>query len=381
MASLYLDHNASTPVDPKVLEAMEPWLRGSGANPSSSHEPGRMARHAIDKARRQVAKGLRCSEEQVLFTASGTEANNLAILGSLRGRPGAGLLTCAAEHSSVLGPADRLASEGFPVEVAPVDEHGRVGAEALTARLRPETRLVSLMLANNEVGTLEPVAEVARTLPEGVLLHCDAVQAVGKVEVDFDRLGADLLSVSAHKFYGPPGAGALVVRRGADLDPLQFGGDQERGLRPGTEDVPAIVGLGRAIELATERLPRYQETIAPLAARLRALLADEVPSCRMNTPERGALPNTLNVSFPGIDGRALLIQLDLEGIAVSLGSACASGSILPSHVLLAMGRTRQEALSSIRFSLGWGVTAAEVEHVGRIAGEIARKIQKTQEGG
>ncbi len=351
---IYLDHNASTPLDPGVLEAMRPWLSSHGANPSSAHAEGRKARHAIDVARQKVAAAVNCHEEEVIFTHSGTEANNLAILGGLPDSSGSRLVTCSAEHSSVLGPAKHLEAHGAPVVYAGVDSSCRVRIEEVLQAAREKSSLVSLALANNEVGALQPIDEIRRKLPDGVLFHCDAVQAVGKVPVDFQKLGIDFLSLSAHKFYGPPGAAALIVRKGRSLKPLLFGGSQEYNLWPGTENLPSVVGLGFAIEKSVARISEYEKQTSQLTQKFRTFLQNELPAAQINSPEVGAIPNTCSVTFPGVEGRSLLIQLDLEGLAVSLGSACASGSLLPSHVLIAMGKSRQEALASVRFSFGWG---------------------------
>ncbi len=361
---LYLDHNASTAIDPKVFEAMLPWLQGPGANPSSSHEPGRRARHAIDLARGQVSQAVGSHEEEVVFTSSGTEANNLAILGSLGSKSDRKhLLSCAAEHSSVLGALKQASALGFEVELLPVNSQCRVNPEQLLRAIRPDTRLLSLMLANNEIGSLQPISQIVKNLPKGVLFHCDGVQGFGKVPLNFQSLGVDFLSLSSHKIYGPSGAGALIVKKGTALSALLFGGDQEFGLRAGSEDVPAIVGMGAAAELATQRLDSYQKNFSALTRHFREKLLEKIPGVNIHSPENEILPNTLNVGFDQIEGRTLLIRLDLEGFAVSLGSACASGSLLPSHVLLAMGKSREQALSSIRFSFGYGIEKSDLDRL------------------
>lgn len=375
--TIYLDHNASTPLAPEVFAAMRPWLEGPGANPSSAHAPGRAARHAIDKARTQLAAAVGCQDEEIVFTSGGTESDNLAIFGAMTGaRPGSRVLVNAAEHSAVLEPARRLESMGFFVDYAPVDREGRVDASALLALVRPETRLVSLMLANNEVGTVQPVAEIAKLLPAGVLLHCDAVQAFGKIPLDFHALGAHFLTLSAHKIHGPRGAGALVAKKGARLGGQVIGGGQERGLRGGTENTAAIVGFGAATTLAHSRLETYGKEIGGLASYFREKLSTSFPRIRYNSPLREALPNTVNVAFPEIDGRSLMIRLDLEGICLSLGSACSSGSIVPSHVLLAMGQSHAQALGALRFSLGWGISRADLDFVVAKLQEILRASQQ-----
>ncbi|MGV8042352.1 MAG: cysteine desulfurase family protein [Thermoanaerobaculaceae bacterium] len=363
---IYLDHNATTPLDARVLEAMLPYLTEQFGNAASrTHPYGWIAAQAVDRARQRLAAGIGAEPDELVFTSGATESCNTAIKGvawSLAGR-GRHLVTCTTEHRAVLDPHRRLGREGWDVTVLPVDGLGRVAPDAVEETLRPDTVLVSIMLANNEIGTLQPVAEIAeRCRARGVLLHCDVTQAVGKVHVGVRELGADLLSFSAHKLYGPKGVGALVVRHRKPrlrLEPLLDGGGHEGGLRAGTLNVAGIAGFARALELCLEG----QEAEAGRQAALRDRLRDRILAGLEGVVENGhpteRLPNTLNLSFEGVDGGALL--LGLGDIAVSTGSACSSAQAEPSHVLLAIGRSRRQAASSLRFSLGRGTSAEEVD--------------------
>jgi len=343
---IYLDANATTPLDSRVRAAMEPFL--DCGNASSPHLEGRDARAAIDRAREQVAALLGATPREIVFTSGGTEANALALLGTIAARRATRALCSAVEHPSVLRTLESL-RPAVDVVVAPVDGEARVAADL---GIPEGTGLVSVMLANNETGTIQPVAEIAaRARASGAVAHTDGVQACGKMPVDVRALGVDLLSLSAHKIHGPKGAGALFVRRGVRLAPVFHGGEHERGLRSGTENVAAIVGFGAAAELAARELPGRTERWA----RLTGLLADgvraRVAGVLVNSPESGRVPNTVNLTIPGAEGEAVLLGLDLEGIAVATGSACSSGAAEPSHVLQAMGRTRTETEQSIRISL------------------------------
>jgi cysteine desulfurase len=359
---IYLDHNATAPVRPAVRDAMLAWL-GPPANASSAHREGARARAAVEGARAEVAALVGAAPAEVVFTSGATEANNLALRGVLA--PGGGLVTTAVEHASVLDTARALGTRGTPVAVVAVDREGRVAAGDVAAAAGPGTRLVSVGLANGEVGTVQPVAAVAAALAgRGIFLHTDVAQAAGRIPVDATALGADLVTLSAHKLGGPAGVGALVVRRGVPLVPQQTGGPQERGRRAGTEPTALVVGFGEAARLARIEL----DAAAARLARLRDTLWDgiraRVPDAVRNGPAHGPrLPNTLNVAFPGSAGESLLVLLDLAGVAVSLGSACAGGGTEPSHVLLAMGRAPATARSAIRLSLGWTTTADDVARV------------------
>lgn len=350
--AIYLDHNATTPLDARVLEAMLPWLRGVHGNPSSIHRPGRAARAAMDKARAQVATLINVQPAEVIFTSGGTEANNLALKGVCHGEPSGRVLISAIEHAAVLGPADDLSSMGWQVERIPVDHECRLNAHALQKMLQRGVRLISVMLANNETGAVQDVKTVAAVAHQhGALLHTDAVQAVGKMAVDCAGLGADLMSLSAHKIGGPRGVGTLIVNRHVDLAAQISGGGQEAGLRCGTENLAGIIGFGAAAELARTEL----ETRIQHMRRLRDVLESGVQSMRgirIFAASAERLPNTVQIGIPGFDGEAAVMELDRRGIAVSSGSACHSASGEPSHVLLAMGEDDMQARSAIRISIG-----------------------------
>ncbi|HUE30545.1 MAG TPA: cysteine desulfurase family protein [Verrucomicrobiae bacterium] len=355
---IYLDHNATAPLRPEVREAMLPFL-GPPANPSSAHREGARARSALETARSQVAALVGAAPAEIVFTSGATEANNLALRGTAAGR---GIVTTAIEHASVLETARAV---GAPLAVAPVDREGRVHAGQLVERCDGANRLVSVGLANGEVGSVAPVAAIAAGLRgRAVLVHSDAAQAAGRLPLDVGALGVDLLSLSAHKLGGPAGIGALWVRRGVELAAQATGGGQERGRRAGTENVAAIVGFGVAADLARAELTVNAAAAAALVERLWTGVQAHVPGVVRNGPADGPrLPNTLNVSFPGCAGEALLVLLDLAGVAVSLGSACAAGAAEPSHVLLAMGRDRAAARSGVRFSVGPSTTASDIDRV------------------
>lgn len=387
MTRIYFDHNATSPLRPEARAAMLRCLDGP-ANASSVHAEGHAARIALETARAEVAGLIGAAEDEILFTSGGTESNNLAVLGAaLRGpAPGARrVVTSAFEHPSVLGPCEDLEGRGFEVVRVRPDRRGVVAAAEVLQACADGAAVVSLMLANNEVGTLQPVAEVARGLRgRGIPVHCDAVQAAGRIPVDVRDLGVDLLSMSAHKCGGPPGAGALFVRRGVELRPLARGGRQERGRRPGTENVPAIAGFGAAAAVA-------QRALAVEAARLRALRDDleemvvrVVPGTRVNCRETARLPNTTSLAVAGVDGETLVIGLDLEGFAVSAGSACSSGTLRRSHVLEAIDAGGAAGVS-IRISLGPANEAADVaalvEALGRVAERARRAAVVTVQAG
>jgi len=359
---IYFDHAATTPLDPRVREAMEPYFSDAFGNPSELHQPGRRARRALDEARAAVAAALNAREREIVFTSGGTEADNLALFGVARRFPPGHLIVSAVEHQAVLEAARALNRQGWDVDFVPVDAHGVVDRAAYEAAFRDDTRLVSIMLANNVVGTLQPVAELAAVAHErGVVFHTDAVQAVGSVPVDVEALGVDLLTVSAHKLYGPKGVGALYVRSGTRLEPLLYGGGHERRLRSGTENVPGIVGFAAALRLAVDELERTARHVAALRDRLVKGVLERVPEVRyLGHPQR-RLPGNAAFAVRYVEGEAMLLGLDQHGIAVSTGSACAAGSLEPSHVLLAMGLRPDEAHGSLRVTLGRENTEAEVE--------------------
>ncbi len=376
-ARIYMDHHATTPTDPRVVEAMLPYFTERFGNPASAlHAHGQEAEEAVEVARGQVAALLGARPEEILFTSGATESNNLALrgaaLGQARGLP---ILTAATEHVSVLDPCRDLAHGGASLSVLPVDAQGTLAAERVAEALAGRPALVSVMLANNEIGTLQPVAEIARACREcGAMVHTDAAQAAGRVPVDVDGLGVDLLSVSGHKMHGPKGVGALYVRglpHRSPLAPVSRGGGQEGGLRPGTLNVPGIVGLGAACDIARREQTAESARVAHLRDRLQAGILARVQGVQVNGHPAHRLPGNLNLTFQGVDGEALMLAL--PGIALSSGSACLSTTREPSHVLLALGRTPAQARGSLRFGLGRFTTEAEVDQV---IGEVARAVER-----
>lgn len=375
MGLVYLDYNASTPLHPEVLAAMLPILEGVYGNPSSIHGPGREARAVIDSARDRLAGLLGARPHEIIFTGGGTEADNLAVIGLTRQhllnhpKHRRHLITAQTEHHAVLHAAEYLEQrEGFHVTWLPVDGHGIVDLEVLERELTEETALVSIMSANNETGTIQPVQEIARLCrKKGVLFHSDMIQSFGKQPVSVcdseEAPGPDAISIAAHKFYGPKGVGMLWLRSGHSIDRIVYGGSHENTRRPGTENVAGIAGLAKAAELVVDGMAEEQARQARLRDRLWEGLLAACPKAIRNGHPVHQLANTLNVSFPGMEGESLLINFDIEGIAVSSGSACMVGSITPSHVLLAMGVSRENAQATVRFSLGKGTTEEEIEKV------------------
>ena len=376
---VYLDHNASSGVDPEVLEAMLPYFGDECGNPSSIHSHGNRTHEAVEAARRKIAQALNCTARRIVFTAGGTEADNLAIKGVARARRDAGrhIITSAVEHPAVLNACRALETEGFAVTVLDVDEHGWLDPQHLADAMRPDTILVSLMLANNEVGTVFPIAELVRVAHDGgALFHTDAVQALGKLPIDVKELDVDLLTVSAHKLHGPKGMGALYLKQGISLTPLVDGGGHERGLRSGTENVPGIIGFGKACELAVRRLKHGEmDRVGALRDRLERGVAELVPGARLNGHREHRLPNTLNMTLPGMRGESLVLFLDRLGVYFSSGSACKSGNPEPSHVLKAIGLDDEAAHCAVRFSLGVGNTDAEIDYTLDALGEVIRDSQ------
>ncbi|MHB8356638.1 MAG: cysteine desulfurase family protein [Vulcanimicrobiaceae bacterium] len=366
---IYLDHAATTPVRPEVLEAMLPYFTQSGYNPSSLHAEGRRARAALDEARDRVAGLLGAQRKEIVFTGSGSEADNLAIFGVARARGGRGargghLLSTAIEHPAVLRALDALRDEGWAVSLLAVDRDGLVDPAAFAAALRPDTVLASVMYANNEIGTVEPVARLAAIARErGVLFHTDAIQAAAYLPLDVAALGVDLLSLSAHKFYGPKGVGALYVRDGTPLQPMIGGGGQEFGRRAGTENVAGIVGFATALSMAAGERDAASVRVAGLRNRLERAILASVEGAWINGGGAARLPGTSSASIRDVDGEQLLVRLDLEGIAVSGGSACASGALEPSHVIAALSGEPRGRFGTVRFSLGRSTTAEEIDRL------------------
>jgi cysteine desulfurase len=361
---IYLDYNATTPVDTAVLDAMLPYFADNFGNASSIHSPGQRARGAVDAARASVAALLGAKPSEIVFTSGGTEADNLALFGVVAASQETRkhIITTAIEHHAVLNTVQALEKSGVEVTYIPVGREGVVDPDAVRGALRPETILISVMYANNELGTIQAIEEIGRIAATAeVLFHCDAVQAAGKLPLDVNRLGVDLLSISAHKIYGPKGAGALYVRSGTPLEPQFYGGHHERDRRPGTENVPGIVGLGKAAELARKNLQTDCARITTLRNRLEDALLEACGEARVNGDRARRVSNTSNISFHAAGGEALVIALDLQGIACSTGAACSSGAVGPSHVLLAIGLSPDEARSSLRLSLGRTTTAEEID--------------------
>jgi cysteine desulfurase len=359
---IYLDYNATTPVAPEVADEMLPYLREHFGNPSSSHAYGRVAAQAVATARAQVAALIGARAEEIVFTGCATEANNLALLGVARAiaRSKRHLVVSAIEHPAVMAPAKHRQEEGWDLTVVPVDRFGRLSPDDIARALRPDTALVSVMHANNEIGTVQPIEEIARiTRRRGVLLHTDAAQSAGKIAVDVNALGVDLLSLAGHKFYATKGVGALYVRQNTPVLPIAFGADHERGLRPGTENVPAIVGFGVAARLARERLPDVTKHLRRMRDQLHAHLFEAIPGLILNGHPEERLPNTLNVSFPRTDGRSLLERAS-HIVAASVGSACHSEHDTVSGVLAAIGVDAARATGAVRLSVGTMTTADEV---------------------
>ncbi|HEX4028856.1 MAG TPA: cysteine desulfurase family protein [Terracidiphilus sp.] len=365
MPGVYMDANATTPLLPEVMEAMRPYWMEHFGNASSIHRQGQAARTAVDRARETLAEFFNCREAEVVFNSGGTEGDNTAIFGVLR--RGDHFITTSIEHSAVLRAADRVAERGVAVTLVAPLANGLIDPEEIRLAMRPETRLISMMLANNETGVVQPVEAIGKIAADaGVLFHIDAVQGAGKVALDVRRFGCHLLSISAHKMHGPKGAGALYVRRGTPVEPLLVGGSHERRLRAGTENVPGIVGLGNAVELAMACVEDGTlKRVAALRDRLEAgVLA--IPGTGVNGAGAPRTANTTNIRFEQVEGEALVIALDLKGVAVSGGSACHSGSTEPSHVLMAMGLDKNAARASLRFSLLRTATDADVDHVLRV---------------
>jgi cysteine desulfurase len=375
----YLDHNATTPLLPGVIDRMTAVLREEFGNPSSVHHFGQQAKAAVDDARSQVADLIGADPSEVLFTSGGTEGDNIAIRGAAEALGAAGrkhLVASAIEHEAVLNTLKALARRGWRTTLLPVDQTGIVSPEALREALADDTALVSVMHANNEIGTIQPVLELARLAHErGALFHTDAVQSAGKVPVDVKGLGVDMLALSAHKFYGPKGVGALWIRRGLRVLPLMTGGRQERSRRAGTENVPGIVGMGVAAAIAADKMEHEGRRLAKLRDRLEAGILRAVPGTAVNGSPDYRVPNTTNISFDHVEAESLLIALDLEGVAVSTGSACSSGTLEPSHVLKAMGFNAHRTQNSIRFSLGAGNTETEIDRVIAVLPRIVEKLR------
>ena len=379
---IYMDHAATTPVHPQVLEAMLPYFHERFGNPSSVYTLAQEARQAVENARATAAQVLGCSPREVLFTSGGTESDNAALKGAALAQKDQGnhIITSAIEHHAVLETCHYLEKTGFQVTYLPVDGGGVVRGEDLEKAITDQTILVSIMYANNEVGTIEPIAELARIVRERskgkkVVFHTDAVQGAGVLDLNVERLGADMLSLSAHKFYGPKGVGVLYIRRGAPFLPQQQGGSQERNRRAGTENVAGMVGMGVALKLAEEKRESYCQRTQPLRDRLIQGVLGSVERVRLTGHPTQRLPNSASFCFEFIEGESILLSLDMEGIAASSGSACTSASLEPSHVLLALGIPVETAHGSVRFTLGWDNTPEDVDRVLQVLPPIVRRLR------
>lgn len=376
---IYLDHNATTPLEPLVADRMTQVMRDAWGNASSVHHFGQQAKAVLDEARGAVAALLGADAAEIVFTAGGTESDNLAIRGAAEALEPSGrkhLITTAIEHEAVLNTMKAMVRRGWTLTIIPVDASGVVSVDRVRAAMTDDTALVSVMQANNEIGTVQPIAELAAVAHErGALFHTDAVQSAGKLPIDVRALGVDLLSIAAHKFYGPKGAGALWLKRGVRLVPVVTGGRQERNRRAGTENVPAIAGLGVAAAIAQRKIAAEAPRLAALRDRLEAGILAAVPGSERNGAAAPRVPNTTNVSIERVEAESLLIGLDLGGIAVSSGSACSSGTLEPSHVLKAMGYPHARTLGSIRFSLGTANTDADIDRVLEALPPIVEKLR------
>lgn len=378
MKRIYFDYNATTPLHEKVRDSMLPFLEKNFGNPSSVHSFGREVREALDNARDHVAKILGADTSEIVFTSCGSESNNFALKGVLQEfNPAKNhLITSSIEHPAILSICSYLESLGFNVTYLPVNKKGLIDLEQLKAEINEKTALISIMHGNNEISTLQDVGKIGEIAKEkGVCFHTDAVQTVGKIPVDINKLNIDLLSLSAHKFYGPKGVGALFIRKGTKMHSLVHGGHQERNRRAGTENMAGIVGLGKACEIAIRDMDEDFHHLSELRNRLLKGLTEKIPNIRINSPIEDSLPNTLNVGFEGIEGESLLINLDLKGIAVSTGSACSSGSLEPSHVLKAIGVPLKYSQSSLRFSFGRFTSESEVDYLLEVLPPIVEKLR------
>ena len=376
MRRVYLDNNATTPLLPEVREAMLPYFSEHFGNASSIHHHGQETRAAVENARESVAQLLGCNPSEIIFTSGGTEADNLALSGLVKA--GDHIITSAIEHSAVLQTSKHLGDMGCEVTVLPVDARSLIDPDDLHRALRPNTKLISVMMANNETGVVQPVEAIGKIAAEaGILFHTDAVQAAAKVPIDVTRIGCHALSISGHKIHAPQGVGALYVRKGTEILPLLYGGRHERSRRAGTENVPGIVGLGKAAQLAKQAFHRGDDNkMAAMRGRLQQAILSQVEDAVVNGDGAPRVPNTTNIRFDGIEGEALVIALDLKGLAVSTGAACSSGAIEPSHVLIAMGLRPDQARASIRFSLGKQTTEADIDFALALVPETVARLRE-----
>ncbi|OEF98221.1 cysteine desulfurase NifS [Desulfuribacillus alkaliarsenatis] len=381
MKKVYLDHGATTPMRAEVIDEMVKIYREEAGNPSSVHQFGRSARKVLEEARMKVAEIIGAEPKEIIFTGSGTESDNIAILGTarLKAKQGKGkhIITSSVEHHAVSDTCKMLMKEGFDVTFLPVDADGLVSVESVKQALREDTILVTIMHANNEVGTVQPIAEIGSLLKgHPAVFHTDAVQTVGKLPVNVNELGVDLLSISAHKIYGPKGVGVLYIKKGQRVESLMYGGGQERKIRPSTENLAGIIGMAKAMELAKNELEAESTRLQVLRDRLIKELLETIPETKLNGHPTKRLPHNANISFEYIEGESLILSLDMKGIAVSSGSACTSGSLDPSHVLMAMGLTHQTAHGSLRMTLGKSTTDEDIDYV---VAELKTVVQRLRE--
>ncbi len=378
MRRIYLDHAATTPTQPEVVKAMLPYFTDAFGNPSSIYSCGQEAKEAIEEARTMVAELIGARSEEIIFTSGGTEADNFALKGIAYAseHKGEHIITTSVEHHAVMESCKFLEKKGLKVTYLPVDGYGLVDPQDVKKAITDKTILISVMHANNEVGTIEPIGEIGKIAKEaGLCFHTDAVQPVGHIPVNVDELGVDLLSISAHKFYGPKGVGALYVRKGTRLAPYMHGGEQEKRHRAGTENVPAIMGLGKAVELARQEMSKETERLTYLREQLIKGLIERIDHIRLNGHPLKRLPNNVNVSVDFVEGESMLLNLDLEGICASTGSACSSSSLEPSHILLALGLPPEQAHGSLRFTLGRENTGEDIERVLEVLPRIVAKLR------
>lgn len=378
MKNIYLDHAATCPTDPEVLEAMQPYFTEHFGNPSSIYSISRITRNAIENARAILAKAIGAAPEEIVFTSGGSESDNFAVKGvahALREK-GRHIITSQIEHHAVLYTCKYLEKNGYSVTYLPVDHDGIIQINELEKAIRPDTILITIMHANNEIGSIQPIREIGEIAKKhNIIFHTDAVQTFGHIPVDVNELNADLLSISGHKFYGPKGVGALYIRKGTRITPLIHGGDQERRRRASTENVPGIIGLGKAVEIARGIMNDEMKRQAQLRDEFIKKILTTIPDSRLNGSTLQRLPNNINISFKGIEGESILLNLDMYGIAASTGSACSSSSLEPSHVLLAIGLDHELAHGSVRFSLGKHTTAEDLNSVAEILPGIVRKLR------
>jgi len=375
---IYVDHSATTYVKKEVLDEMLPYFSKKYGNASSPYQMGQISRDAVEKARAQVASAIGANDQEIYFTAGGSEADNMIIRGIAHANKAKGnhIITSQIEHPAVLETCKSLEKEGFEVTYLAPDENGIISPDSVRQAIKDNTILVSIMFANNEIGTVEPIAEIAKvTRFKGVYFHTDAVQAIGNIDIDVEKLGIDALSMSAHKFYGPKGIGAAYIKKGVKFSPFITGGHQEKGKRAGTENVPAIVGMGKAIELAKKGLDDYNKKLIELREYTIERILNEIPYVKLNGDRENRLPGNVNISFKGIEGESMLLLLDMKKIEASSGSACTSGSLDPSHVLLAIGLKHEIAHGSLRISFGEENTLKQAEYIVDSLKEIVERLR------